>query len=82
MTKNYIQRQEEQVLQQSPDLTTMEPVWDYMRSQRHRDRLNPQENRRKFSKILEVPAEYCEKLPASLLRRIGAVFKARDGHTK
>ena len=89
--KNYLQRKEEQeVLEvmvwppQSPDLNIIESVWDYMK--RQKDLRKPTSTEHLWLVLQDVwnnlPAEFLQKLCASLPRRIDAVLKAKGGHTK
>ena len=89
--KNYLQRKEEQeVLEvmvwppQSPDLNIIESVWDYMK--RQKDLRKPTSTEHLWLVLQDVwnnlPAEFLQKLCASLPRRIDAVLKANGGHTK
>lgn len=89
--KNYLQRKEEQeVLEvmvwppQSPDLNIIESVWDFMK--RQKDLRKPTSTEDLWLVLQDVwnnlPAEFLQKLCASVPRRIDAVLKAKGGHTK
>ena len=89
--KNYLQRKEEQeVLEvmawppQSPDLSIIQSVWDNMK--RRKDLRKPRSTEDLWLVLQDVwnnlPAEFLQRLCASLPRRIDAVLKAKGGHTK
>jgi transposase len=67
---------------QSPDLDTIKSVWDYMKREKHL-RL-PKSTEELWLVLQEVwpnlPAEFLQKLCASVLRRIDAVLKAKGVH--
>ncbi|MBN3274473.1 TCB2 transposase, partial [Polyodon spathula] len=89
--KNYLQRKEEQgVLEvmvwppQSPDLNIIKSVWDYIK--REKQLRLPKSTEELWLVLQDVwanlPAEFLQKLCASVPRRIDAVLKAKGGHTK
>ena len=89
--KNYLQCKEEQeVLEvmawppQSPDLSIIESVWDNMK--RQKDLRKPTSTEDLWLLLQDVwnnlPADFLQKLCASVPRRIDAVLKAKGGHTK
>ncbi|XP_051789511.1 thiamin pyrophosphokinase 2 isoform X2 [Erpetoichthys calabaricus] len=89
--KNYLQRKEEQeVLEvmvwppQSPDLNIIKCVWDYMKRQKDvRKRTSTEDLWLVFQDVWNnLPAEFLQKLCASVPRRIDAVLNAKGGHTK
>ncbi|MGH0124727.1 UNVERIFIED_CONTAM: hypothetical protein FKN15_019033 [Acipenser sinensis] len=69
---------------QSPDLNIIESVWDYMK--REKQLRLPKSTEELWLVLQDVwanlPAEFLQKLCASVPRRIDAVLKAKGGHTK
>ena len=69
---------------QSPDLNIIESVWDNMK--RQKDLRKPTSTEDLWLVIQDVwnnlPAEFLQKLCASVPRRIDAVLKAKGGHIK
>ena len=69
---------------QSPDLNIIKSVWDYMKRQMQLRQCKFTEELWKFLQDAwnNLPAKCLEKLCTGVLRRIGAVFKAKRYHTK
>ena len=71
---------------QSPDLNPIEHLWHYLKS-KVREYDEPSRGEEKYWRRIEkqwnkVPKEKCQRLIASMPRRIAAMIKAKGEYTK
>ena len=67
-----------------PDLNIMGSVWGHMKRWKTRRQTRSTEEIRQVHRDTwkNLPAKYFDKLCVSVLRRTGAVLKAKGGHSK
>ena len=87
--KKWLEKEKIQVLDwpaQSPDLNPIEHLWHYLKSKVREYNEPPRGEEEHWRRIEEqwnkIPKEKCQRLIASMPRRIAAVIKAKGGYTK
>ena len=71
---------------QSPDINPIEHLWDHLKRQLQKYPTPPSGCHELRDRVVvewnRIPPETCQRLIESMPRRIGAVLKAKGGHTK
>ena len=71
---------------QSPDLNTIEHLWEHLKHQLQQYDTPPKGVHKLWDRVVEewneIPPEVCQRLIESMPRRIEAVIRVNGGHTK